>query len=54
VFVDGDAVVATLVLDIMEGSIVGVRTVTNPDKLARLSARLPAGAPEDLAPERLT
>ena len=40
VFVDGDTVVAALVLDIMDGSIVGVRTVTNPDKLARLSAQL--------------
>ena len=39
VFVDGDTVVAALVLDIMDGSIVGVRSVTNPDKLARLSAR---------------
>jgi RNA polymerase sigma-70 factor (ECF subfamily) len=38
IFVDGDTVVATLVLDIMDGSIVGVRSVTNPDKLARLSA----------------
>jgi len=37
IFVDGDTVVATLVLDIMDGSIVGVRSVTNPDKLARLS-----------------
>jgi RNA polymerase sigma-70 factor (ECF subfamily) len=40
IFVDGDTVVATLVLDIMDGSIVGVRSVTNPDKLARLSAQL--------------
>ena len=40
IFVDGDAVVATLVLDIMDGSIVGVRSVTNPDKLARLTAQL--------------
>ena len=50
VFVDGDAVVAALVLDIMDGSIVGVRAVTNPDKLARLSARLPGGVVDDLAP----
>ncbi len=48
VFVDGDTVVAALVLDIMDGVIVGVRAVTNPDKLARLSARLPAGTPEEL------
>ena len=47
VFVDGDTVVATLVLDIMEGSIVGVRTVTNPDKLARLSAQLLESAPQE-------
>ncbi len=47
VFVDGDTVVATLVLDIMEGSIVGVRTVTNPDKLARLSAQLLESVPEE-------
>jgi RNA polymerase sigma-70 factor, ECF subfamily len=46
VFVDGDVVVATLVLDIMEGTIVGVRSVTNPDKLARLSAQLLPGVPE--------
>ncbi len=49
VFVDGGVVVAALVLDIMDGSIVGVRAVTNPDKLERLSAHLPAGAAEDLA-----
>ena len=49
VFVDGGLVVAALVLDIMDGSIVGVRVVTNPDKLGRLTARLPAGAAEDLA-----
>jgi RNA polymerase sigma-70 factor (ECF subfamily) len=48
-FVDGDVVVAALVLDIMDGFIVGVRAVTNPDKLARLSARLPDGAVEELA-----
>ncbi len=49
VFVQGDTVVAALVLDIMEGTIVGVRAVTNPDKLERLSARLPRAAAEDLA-----
>lgn len=49
VFVQGDSVVAALVLDIMEGSIVGVRTVTNPDKLERLSARLLEAETEDLA-----
>jgi RNA polymerase sigma-70 factor, ECF subfamily len=46
VFVDGDSVVATLVLDIMDGSIVGVRSVTNPDKLARLTAQLFPGDSE--------
>lgn len=48
VFVDGGAVVAALVLDILDGAIVGVRAVTNPDKLVRLTARLPAGTPEQL------
>jgi RNA polymerase sigma-70 factor (ECF subfamily) len=47
VFVDGDTIVATLVLDIMDGSIVGVRSVTNPDKLARLSAQLLGRVPEE-------
>jgi len=47
VFVDGDTIVATLVLDIMEGSIVGVRTVTNPDKLERLSVQLLESVPEE-------
>ena len=46
VFVEDGAVVAALVLDIMDGVIVGVRAVTNPDKLARLSARLPGAAPK--------
>jgi hypothetical protein len=45
VFVDGGTVVAALVLDIMEGKIVGVRVVSNPDKLKRLSAQLLAAAP---------
>src|SRR6202042_3785549 len=43
VFVERGVVVAALVLDIMDGSIVGVRVVSNPDKLERLSARLPTG-----------
>jgi RNA polymerase sigma-70 factor (ECF subfamily) len=47
VFVDGGTVVAALVLDIMEGKIVGVRVVSNPDKLERLSAQLLAAAPAD-------
>jgi RNA polymerase sigma-70 factor, ECF subfamily len=48
IFVEGGTVVAALVLDIVDGSIVGVRAVTNPDKLARLSARLPESAAENL------
>jgi RNA polymerase sigma-70 factor, ECF subfamily len=40
VFVDDGDVVAALVLDIMDGSIVGVRAVSNPDKLVRLRAQL--------------
>ena len=53
VFVDGGAVVAALVLDIMEGKIVGVRVVTNPDKLERLgpdsgTPRLPKERPRSL------
>ncbi len=42
--VDGDVVTA-LVLDIMGGRIVGVRVVSNPDKLCRLSERLRGDAP---------
>jgi RNA polymerase sigma-70 factor (ECF subfamily) len=44
VFVENDTVVIALVLDIMEGQIVGVRAVTNPDKLERLSLHLRAAA----------
>ena len=40
VLVDGGVVVSAIVLDIMEGMIVGVRVVTNPDKLEHLSAQL--------------
>ena len=40
VFVDDGAVIAALVLDILDGTIVGVRAVSNPDKLARLTAQL--------------
>jgi RNA polymerase sigma-70 factor (ECF subfamily) len=50
VFVDGGAVVAALVLDIMEGKIVGVRVVTNPDKLERLSAQFRHAAPSEGTP----
>jgi RNA polymerase sigma-70 factor, ECF subfamily len=42
VLVDGDAVVGAIVLDIMEGRIVAVRVVTNPDKLVRLSEQVRA------------
>lgn len=44
VFVENDVVVTALVLDIMDGLIVGVRAVTNPDKLERLSAQLQSTA----------
>jgi RNA polymerase sigma-70 factor (ECF subfamily) len=37
VFIDGDSVVGALVLDILDGKIVAVRAVTNPDKLQRLT-----------------
>jgi RNA polymerase sigma-70 factor (ECF subfamily) len=40
VLVDGEAVVGAIVLDILEGRIVGVRVVTNPDKLVRLSEQV--------------
>jgi hypothetical protein len=40
-------VVSAMVLDIMEGSIVGVRVVSNPDKLERLSGVLGSGPSED-------
>ena len=49
VLVDGRAVVGAIVLDIMDGRIVGVRVVTNPDKLVRLNEKvlltLPAMSP---------
>ena len=47
VFVDRGTVVAALVLDIMEGKIVGVRVVSNPDKLERLNGQLLRAAPAD-------
>jgi RNA polymerase sigma-70 factor, ECF subfamily len=49
VFVEEGVVVAALVLDIVDGSIVGVRAVTNPDKLERLTAHLPSGSAQHLA-----
>jgi RNA polymerase sigma-70 factor (ECF subfamily) len=49
VFVDRGTVVAALVLDIMDGVVVGVRSVTNPDKLARLNSRWSERTPERLA-----
>ena len=39
VFVAGGRIVSAVVLDILEGSIVGVRVVSNPEKLERLNAR---------------
>jgi RNA polymerase sigma-70 factor (ECF subfamily) len=44
VFVDDGRVVAALVLDIMEGAIVGVRVISNPEKLERLNAQLFSGS----------
>jgi RNA polymerase sigma-70 factor (ECF subfamily) len=38
VLIEGGMVVASLVLDILDGKVVGVRVVSNPDKLATLSA----------------
>jgi RNA polymerase sigma-70 factor, ECF subfamily len=43
VFIEDSEVNAALVLDIREGKVVGVRTVTNPDKLEGLSRRLGDG-----------
>ncbi len=40
VFIDGDRIVAALVLDILDGVVVAVRAVTNPDKLTGLGTRL--------------
>jgi RNA polymerase sigma-70 factor (ECF subfamily) len=40
VFMDGDTVVSAMVLDILDGMIVAVRVVSNPDKLERLGADL--------------
>ncbi|HEY2214256.1 MAG TPA: RNA polymerase sigma factor SigJ [Acidimicrobiales bacterium] len=42
VFLDGDTVVATLHLDILEGKVIGIRSVTNPEKLAHLHDELVA------------
>jgi RNA polymerase sigma-70 factor (ECF subfamily) len=42
VFVEDGIVLSALVLDILEGRIVGIRVVSNPDKLARLSTHLEA------------
>jgi hypothetical protein len=42
VFIDDQQVAAALSLDILEARIVGVRVVSNPDKLARLTAELVA------------
>ncbi len=43
IFVDEDHVVATLVLDILEGKVVAVRSVTNPQKLEHLWHELTSG-----------
>jgi hypothetical protein len=49
VLLDAGAVVAAFVLDIIDDSIVGVRAVTNPDKLVRLAAHLPERPAPDFA-----
>ena len=49
ILTDGGIVVGAIVLDIMDGSIVGVRVVRNPDKLVRLTAHLPESAAPGLA-----
>jgi hypothetical protein len=41
--VDHDKVVATLVLDIVEGKVIGVRSVTNPQKLEHLRHQVVRG-----------
>jgi RNA polymerase sigma-70 factor, ECF subfamily len=50
VFVLDGVVVTALVLDIMEGAIVGVRAVSNPDKLAHLRGQVLTGAADDSGP----
>jgi RNA polymerase sigma-70 factor (ECF subfamily) len=50
VFLDGPTVVSALVLDIGEGKIVGVRTVSNPDKLERLNRQLEEERHREVAP----
>jgi RNA polymerase sigma-70 factor (ECF subfamily) len=47
IFMDGDTVVTAMVLDILDGLIVAVRVVSNPDKLERLGAVLRARQSED-------
>ncbi len=42
-FLQEGSVVTALVLDIVDGLIVGVRVVTNPDKLQRLAAHVRGG-----------
>ncbi len=47
VFVLDGTVVSALVLDIADGVVVGVRAVSNPDKLVHLQRQLPAGTAGD-------
>lgn len=49
VFMDGDTVVSAMVLDILDGMIVAVRVVSNPDKLERLGADLKSRRSGDAA-----
>jgi hypothetical protein len=49
ILTEGGIVVGAIVLDVMDGSIVGVRVVRNPDKLVRLTAHPPGSAAPGLA-----
>jgi RNA polymerase sigma-70 factor (ECF subfamily) len=48
VFLAGDDVVSAMVLDILDGVIIAVRVVSNPDKLARLTAQLGSPGPRSV------
>jgi RNA polymerase sigma-70 factor (ECF subfamily) len=50
VFLNGSKVLSALVLDIGDGKIVGVRTVSNPDKLRRLARQLDQERQRDISP----
>jgi RNA polymerase sigma-70 factor (ECF subfamily) len=50
VFVTEGRVSGALLLDIVDGEIVGIRAVTNPDKLERLSAQVLGGGTDRVVP----